>query len=116
MPDRLKEAQHKLFVGLTNASSHYDFLQGLGILEVERISNIKQGYNVKNTKEIVVMGFKIDEIVINENNIVIVGEPTRNGLASIYFYPDDINSNYTGFNLYLTTKEGYEIDYCKIGS
>ncbi|GLC28865.1 hypothetical protein [Clostridium omnivorum] len=107
MPTKISEARHKIFMYPLGASSTFDFEGSLNFRENivcdshRNINLLIYDFNVKSMKKY-------------DNQIALVGEPSRTGASIISIVQDDLlpkGVNEKLFLIQLSTPEGYEEDF-----
>jgi hypothetical protein len=114
VPDRIKYASHNIFTIYPTASVFYDFSRNLGIWD--EIESFKFKHNDLETIVLVVMNSNIKKIITYGNQVVVIAEPTRNGLQVIEIPGKEImlTDEKSPVMFQLVTPDGYEIDYSLI--
>lgn len=107
LPEKIKEARHKLFIYYGGLSNIYDFEGSLGF-------NEKVPFDYHININFLVYHFNVKNIKMFEHQIVLIGEPYRTGAQVIAvnvrdILPKDIDTK--EFLFQLSTSQGYEIDY-----
>lgn len=107
MPNKIEEGHHKLFVYYGGASNIYDFEGSLGF-------TTNQPVDYHRNINFLVFNFNTENVKMLENQIILIGKPTRKGAQIVSVkvndvLPKDIDSK--EFLFQLSTPVGYEIDF-----
>jgi hypothetical protein len=116
VPLNMANQQHRVFGYSMGLSGWYDFSNDLALPNPERQPSpinkyaftIKYPYVVR----LVVFDFNIESMKYYKNQIVVFGQPLRNGITILDF---DIKNLPGSKLLQLSTPDGYELDYLVIG-
>lgn len=107
LPEHIDNAIHKLFIYPQGASSIYDFE---GKLAFHEKSNINYHKNIN----LLIYNFQVNQVITYNNQIVLLGIPTRKGSQIVEINIDNVipkNTDAKDFLFQLATPSGYEIDY-----
>jgi hypothetical protein len=107
LPQHIDNALHKLFIYPQGASSIYDFEGKLAFHEQAKIDYHK---NIN----LLIYNFQVNQAKIYNNQIVLIGTPTRKGSQIVAINVNNIipeNIDNKTFLFQLSTPSQYEIDY-----
>lgn len=107
LPQKISEARHKLFIFPQGASGNFDFTASLGFNEKVHIDFL-------NYANLLVYDFDVHNVKKIDNEILLIGKPSRNEVQVVAIHINDILSkdkSTDDFLFRLTTEGGYEIDY-----
>ncbi|SFJ82970.1 hypothetical protein SAMN02799624_06164 [Paenibacillus sp. UNC496MF] len=114
MPLRLFYAQHRLFTtSLVGLSNLYDFFQNLGFKDIDVEQNGATQEKRINEVVVVVMQARIERVVTQGNQVVIVARPQRTGVQAITINKTNmkLDNQNEAILFQLVTPDGDEIDY-----
>lgn len=120
--ERINSSYHRIFVTPATETLWSETLHECGIAELEdKIKLPDYGSNPQDTIVVVAMQYNITNAVLLNNQIALIGTPSRNGVQVIAFNKNDIINSVSGeiiaqnnsqeYLFQLVTPDGYEIDY-----
>lgn len=104
VPDKICENIHNLFIIPTNPEEQKSFLQNLSIHDKISMDSSK------GSSYILLFNFQPQQVIQHEQQIIILGTPTRKG-AYIISLGGEIISSYKEYLIQLVTPDLMEIDY-----
>lgn len=107
LPTKIIEARHNLYIYSIGASMNYDILGSLGFEEGISV-------DAHNNINFLIYKFNVNEVILLDNQITLVGTPTRSGVQIVSVAVNDIlpqDIDFKKFLFQLSTEGGYEVDY-----
>ena len=107
LPNKILEARHRLFIFPLGASSNFDFTFSLGFTD-----NVYT--DAHRDINFLLYNFIVEDIKMLDNQVVLVGEPTRQGVQVVSVKVNSVipqDKDYKDFLFQLATPAGQEIDY-----
>lgn len=126
IPDLVGNAHHRLFVTSGNKVLWDETARSIGITELaEKLKLPIDGKNPGDVVIVVTFNHQVADIFVLNNQVVLLGNPARNGLQVLALNKEDLfpansnrpeGKNQGQYFFQLVTPDGYEIDWRQISN
>lgn len=123
IPDRIQSSYHRLFVAPWSEGLWNETIHEVGIAELnDKMKLPVYDGEPANTITVIAIRQKVTDMITLNNQVVLLGTPTRTGLQVISLNRQDLLNSVSGelpanndsqnYLFQMATPDGFEIDYC----